>query len=385
MKEEKPDASRTSRASRRQSRQARSAGRPDQRHGEENLDAPPQRVTWLVACAGAGGWALVVLLGRLNPFEGDLFYRWLILGASWLAAIFLGAPLWRRLPVPATVLGAGVLATAINLLAAGGIGVPTVALGLWSMMAIGLNLRADRPCGRLREYESRVPPFAIAVGWAALLGTFVGLVSPFWRSESFIAEAEAAMTHRPSNFDRADEAYLKAMAADPYYARPWRDDASLHMMVWQQTGARPEKSDTRWNWKTIPILYERAALPPRNPNDWGMHSERARAIHVILGLIGSKLEPPDLIRLRADLVKATRMAARLNPTSAELHARLAHESADIQMFQDAVDEATEALRLDQLTPHQDKKLQPLQVRERLEALIPTWRENAAKMPIQPAR
>ena len=55
----------------------------------------------------------------------------------------------------------------------------------------------------------------MATGWAALLGTFVGLVAPFWRAESFIAEAEAAIAHRPPNFDRADDAYLKAMAADP--------------------------------------------------------------------------------------------------------------------------------------------------------------------------
>ena len=112
-----------------------------------------------------------------------------------------------------------------------------------------------------------------------------------------------------------------------------------------------------------------------------MHSERARVIHQILGLIGSKLEPLEAIRLRGEMVKSTRTATRLNPTSAELHARLAHASAEISMYQDAVDEATEALRLDRLTPHRDKKL-PAAVRERLEALIPTWRENAAKMPIQ---
>jgi hypothetical protein len=320
----------------------------------------------------------------LNPFEGDLFFRWMILGISWAAAVFLGAPLWRRLTLPATAVGAGVIATLINLLAAGGIGVPTVALELWLMLAIGLNLRDDRPCGWLREYGRRVPAFVMAVGWAALLGTFVGLVAPFWRSESFIAEAEAAISHRPPNFEHADEAYLKAMAADPYYVRPWRDAAALHMMVWQENGARPDKTDTRWNWKTIPILYEHAAIPPRNPSDWGMHSERARAIHIILNLIGSKLDPLEAIRLRGELVKSTRTATRLNPTSAELHARLAHESANMNMYQDAVEAATEALRLDEITPHLDRKLRPPAVRERLEALLPTWKENAAKMPIQAA-
>jgi O-Antigen ligase len=383
-KQDNPDASRASRASRRQARRAGLAEKPARQSDEQGLDAPPRQVGWLVGCAGAGGWGLVVVLGRLNPFEGDLFFRWMILGISWGAAVFLGAPLWRRLPLPSTAVGAGILATLINLLAAGGIGVPTVALGLWSMLAIGLNLRADRPCGWLREYESRVPAFVMAAGWAALLGTFVGLVAPFWRSESFIAEAEAALSHRPPNFDRADDAYLKAMELDPYYARPWREDAALHMMVWQQHGARPEKIDTRWYWKTIPILYDRAAIPPRNPNDWGLHSERARAIHLILGSIGSKLEPLEAIRLRGELVKSTRTATRLNPTNAELHARLAHESANMKMYQDAVEEATEALRLDDLTPHLDRKLRPPAVRERLEALLSTWKESAAKTPIQAA-
>jgi hypothetical protein len=317
----------------------------------------------------------------LNPFEGDLFFRWMILGASWAIAAFLGEPLWRRQPIPGTVLGAGFLAVLITLLAAGGIGVPTVAVGLWSLLALGLNLRDDRKCGRMREYASRVPPFVIAVGWAALLGSFVGLVSPFWRSEFFIAEANAATNHRPPELERADRAYLNAIDADRFFARPWRELASLHLMAWQQGGAKVDNNEERWSWKTIPFLYERAAQPPRNPGAWAVHSERARAIHQILGLIGSKLEPLEAIRLRGELVKSTRMATRLNPTNAELQARLAYASADMSMYQDAVDAATEALRLDRITPHLDKKLNPPEVRERLTASIPMWKENAAKAPI----
>jgi hypothetical protein len=244
-----------------------------------------------------------------------------------------------------------------------------------------LNLRDDRPCGRLREYESRVPPFVLAVGWAALLGTFVGVVSPFWRSEAFIAEAEAAIRRRPPDYDRADQAYIRAIDSDKFYARPLRELAYLHLMVWQQGGAKIENDDSRWNWKTIPYLYELAAQPPHNPDAWAVHSERARVIHQMLGLIGSKLKPVEAIRLRAEMVKSTRTATRLNPTSTELHARLADASAEISMYQDAVDEATEALRLDRLTPHRDKKL-PAGIRTHLETLIPMWRENAAKMPVQ---
>jgi hypothetical protein len=309
--------------------------------------------------------------------------RWLILGMSWLAAVILGAPLWGRLPIAAGALGAAVVAVVINLLAAGGIGVPTVALLLWSMLALGLNLRDDRPCGHLREYESRIPPFVLAVGWAALLGTFAGLIAPFWRSDAAIARADAAVhqPNRPPDFERADLEYQVAIEADRYFARAWRELANLHFLVWQQRGAVVDDRETRWSMKTIPYLYQMAVTPPRNPDSWGIHNERARAIHQMLNVAGSKLQPLELMRLRGELIKSTRTASLLYPTNVELHARLAEASAEIGMYQDAVDEATEALRLDRITPHSDKKL-PGPIRKRLEAQIPTWSENAAKMPIQ---
>ncbi len=70
------------------------------------------------------------MLGGLNPFEGDLFFRWLILGAKLAGG---GVPRCSALAPAAysraRLLAAAVLAVLINLLAAGGIGIPTVALG----------------------------------------------------------------------------------------------------------------------------------------------------------------------------------------------------------------------------------------------------------------
>ena len=79
------------------------------------------------------------------------------------------------------------------------------------------------------------------------------------------------------------------------------------------------------------------------------------------------------------IVEATRTASRLYPTNSELHARLAQASADISMFSDAVREANEALRLDRITPHADRKL-PEALRRRLEDLIPKWSASADKTP-----
>jgi O-antigen ligase len=351
---------------------------------DDEPGVPPNRVSWLAWSAGIGGWVIVVALGRLNPFQGELFFRWLILGASWLIAVFLGAPLWRRQPLPAFALGAGALAIVLNLLAAGGIGIPTVALGLWSLVALGLNARDDRPCGRLREYQTRLPGFALAVGWSAVVGTFAGLVFPFWAAEAALSDAESALARRPADVELADDAYQRAIAADRYFARPWHEIALLHFRVWQERGSRVKDEGSRWDRDTIVYLYRMAATPPRSYDAWSLHSERARVIQLMLNQIGSRLKPIELIAEQSKVVEATRTAARQYPTNADLRARLADASAQISMYGDAVKEANEALRLDGLlAAHPDKQL-PAATRERLQAFIPKWSEAAANMPIQRA-
>jgi hypothetical protein len=323
---------------------------------------------------------VVVMVGDLDPFRGELFFRWLILGGSWLTAVILGAPLWSRLPIPAQALGGAVLAVLINLLAAGGIGIPAVALGLWSLLALGLNQRDDRACSQLHKVESRVPAFVVAVVWVALFGTFVGAVTPFWRSEAAIATAEEAINHLPPDYERADRAYQAAIAADQYYARPWIAWAALEAMRWEERGA---KSDDQ-SWVKIPTLLRQAVTGPRSPLAWSLHSERARAMRRVLSQIGSRLNPIETLRIRAEIVKDIRAATMLYPTNADLHARLAKASAEISMFRDAVNEAKEALRLDRLlTPHPDKRL-PEAERKEVEAQLPKWSESAAAMPIRTA-
>ncbi len=127
----------------------------------------------------------------------------------------------------------------------------------------------------------------------------------------------------------------------------------------------------------IPIAFDHASAPPRNPLASTLHTERANWIGYLLNEIGPRLSPVELMKYRAKIVEANRSATRINPTSALLHARLAESSADISMFKDAATEGEEALRLDRLNPHADKKL-PETRRRRLETLIPQWTESAAK-------
>jgi hypothetical protein len=336
---------------------------------DDDDDKPPRRTLWLIASAGAG-WVLVLVLGMMNLFEKDMFSRWLILGASWMIAAWLIFPLWRRLPISGDALGAAFAAVVVNLLAAGGIGIPTVALGLWTTLALGLNLREDRPCGRLRESASRVPPFVLSTVWAATLGLFLGAVVPYWRAEAALAIAEDAMRHQPPDFDRAEAAYNLAIAKDKYYVRPWLRYADYVEYAWESRGARA--SDLRW--RMIPELLEDAVTLPRNPNAWTLHLRRAEAIRRLLRRVGNELTPVDTVRLSGEIVKETRKATLLYPTNATLHARLAEASAGVSMIGDAIKEAEEALRLDRIMPHPDKKLPPAE-RERLEALLAGWKQK----------
>lgn len=330
----------------------------------------PERATWLVIAAGLG-WAMVLILGRLNLFQDDLLTRWLILGMAWGASAFLLAPLWRGAAPPAFAFGAAFAAVAVNLLAAGGIGVPTVALAFWGLLALGLNHCESAPSGRSRTVGGWLPGFGAAVVWVATVGLFLGATIPFWRSESAIAEAESAMNRLPPDFERAESAYRRAESLDRFNPRPWLGHAYLQYQVWESRGAKPE--DLRW--RTISALLMKAVSPPRGTDSWSLHFERANVIRDLMARVGPSLAPLEAIQLRSGIVEATRRASRLYPTNATLHAALAEASAEVSMYQDAAKEAREALRLDALTPHLDKKL-AAPIRQRLEAKLPEWADQA---------
>jgi hypothetical protein len=307
--------------------------------------------------------------------EGDFFFRWVILACAWILTVLLGYPLWRRVTVTAAALGAGALAVVVNLLAAGGIGISAVALMLWLLIALGLNLRDDRPCSQLRDADGRLAAFGLAAVWAALLGIFVGAISPFWESEEAIREAEAWMRQKPPNFARATAAFERAIRADRYSARPCLGLAYLAYEEWRARGSRP--ADLRW--KRVPILLKEASSPPKNPDSWTLHRDRALLSRALLDQLGEGLEPAQTLVLQANIVEGLRTATRLNPTSAILHGQLAEASAQIGVLADAASEAREALRLDRLTPHADRKL-PAALRQRLETQLPAW-EKAAAPPV----
>jgi len=248
-----------------------------------------------------------------------------------------------------------------------------VALTLWTLAALGQNLRIDRKCGRLREYDGRIASFGLAAVWVAFVGIFVGAATPYWKAEAAMADAEDALRTRPPALERAEAAYERAKDLDTYSARPWLAMAALEYEIWSSRGAKPE--DLRW--KKIPIEMYKAIDAPRPPNSWTRHRERARMTSLLLKQLGSTLKPIEVTQYRGDVVQASRTATRLYPTNASLRAWLAEASADIGMIGDAAKEGAEALRLDRITPHADKKLDP-KVKLWLESNLPNWEKTAGE-------
>ena len=329
---------------------------------------PPGRASWLLLCAG-GGWFLAAHLGTTPPMDAYLSARWtvLLLGGAWAA--LMGLPAWRRLDIPPYGLGAAALALAVNLLAAGGIGFTPVALGLWLAIALGQDLRDDRPCGALRDLGGRGPAFGLAVVGVALFGTFLGALRPAWDAEAAMALATQAAEHQPPRFQEAVEALETAREADRYSARPWLNLAEVEFRRWQSRG-RPVGDAA---WLRIDAALLKAVSPPRNPDSLAARRREAGYARQILEDRGAALPESTRKWLRERAVNALGHAVRLYPTSAALRAELAEASADAGRDADAIREARVALDLDRKTPHPDKRLGD-EARTRLVAELRRWEE-----------
>ncbi len=363
------------------------------------------RVGWLVV-AGGLGFVLAMLLRpelglfaqSLNPFEGDLM-RWVVLIGAWIWAVLMGLAIWSRGSVPPSGLAAGAVAILVNLLAAGGIGFAPVSLVLWGFLAMGQDVRVDRPCGRPRSLEGRGWSFGLAAAWAILAGSFVGTESPHWRASAAIAQSETEqdqaraawkqrMNRLPRNTPEADRwalafepampHYLKAAAAlrratqvDRLASRAWEAWAMLEHEVWLVRG-KPI-SPEELVWRRVDSMLKQAATRPRDPDRTAVQALRAQIASDLLNVSG--WPEYELTRLRADRLDALRRLARLDPTNVTVHAQLADALADSGHYAEAVREADRAFELDRITPHLDRKL-PAEVRDRLQRTRTDWRDQS---------
>ena len=232
-----------------------------------------------------------------------------------------------------------------------------------------MNLRDDRPCGRLREYESRVPALGLAAGLGGASGHVFRPGLAVLGCESDIARPRRRSgTSRPT-IDRADEAYRHAISEDGYNARPWLEPGfTLHWMHWQRRSEGREH-DTRWSWKRSRSSTSSPRPRRATPAPGRCSTRRRRVIQQICWRDRLEARALEAVRTRGKIVEATRRPA------AESHQRRAARAARRRECRDQHVSRTPSTRRPKpcastgFTPHRDKKL-PEQCASGLETLIP---------------
>jgi O-antigen ligase len=301
----------------------------------------PSRDAWLYVLLGSGfgflvslpvgmlsaappGWAAVLLGLPLAAVAVVLMLGWIENGqmSRWLPAV-------------------GVVVLLVDLLAAGGIGFPGVAGTLWLLLALGLQ--GEQP---------RALP--VAGAWAALLVALALAVACYGTAYSPVLGCQGQLWLAEREPARAVEHLEAAAAADPWAAEPWRQLAAIWFEAWwRQPSEDAFRRFERTEAKSLE-LAPNAAPAWLAAGDWYYRasSQTHRGGATVAGQTLDKA------------VAAYRHAVQLYPNIAVYRAKLAvacRAAGDRAAFRD---EAEAALRLDEATPHADKKL-PAEMRDRL--------------------
>jgi O-antigen ligase len=311
----------------------------DQGSGIRGQKSNPQSLipnpSFFIFLGGVAGFLVSLLLGLLAAAPPG--YAPVLIGMPAAAVALVLLRGWvREGEMPGWLPGVGVAAMLIALLTSGGIGIPSVAGSLWLLLALGLEGR-----------RHRVLPGGVA--WAALAAMLLLAFACYRTAYWPVLNCQAEMRWAERQPSRMAEHLEAAAAADPLTAEPWRQLAGLAFGRWRQTQSAEDWFQfTRARDKML-SLDPRSSLAWLAAGDWASQSGAA-AEHVQYA------------------VRAYRRAAALYPNSALIRAKLAESLWKAGERVDFRTEAEWALRLDGITPHEDKNL-PAELRERLQRLL----------------
>jgi len=269
-----------------------------------------------------------------------------------MAVVLLGLPLaaaavmlmlgWiREGRLPRLLPAIGVVVLLVDLLAAGGIGLPSVAGTFWLLLALGLQ---GQPPRALRSVGA----------WVGLLAAIALAMACYYTAYSPVLGCQAQLRLAEREPARAVERLEAAAAADPWAAEPWRQLAAVELQRWWQEPS-PDAFD-RFDLATVKAW----SLAPNSAPAW----LAAGDLYFRASAKTDQNGKPVVAQAVVLAIGAYDKAVKLYPNSALYHAKLAEArraAGDQAGFRH---EAETALRLDNLTPHTDKKL-PADVRNRL--------------------
>ncbi len=277
----------------------------------------------------AAGYMLGIVLGFMSEAPPGLMPLFIGLPCAVVAAFSLFR--WAdggELPLMLPAIGVTVLL--VNLLAAGALALPGVAGTLWILMALGLT--------GIEKFPARRLPRGAAFGLLASGAVLAALC--YSTAYGPVVRSRAALARAAENPRQAEQHLAEAVMADPLWAEPWSQLASLDYSRWEASGDAAAFQAFE--------MSSRAAITrrPSSSRLWWTLGERYFAAASRAG--GGKTLP--------QAVAAYRRAVELYPNSANYQAGLA---LALRAAGDSVgygEHRDQALWLDEVTPHADKKL-----------------------------
>ena len=311
------------------------------------LDSPnpeprtPNPDAWLfVLAGGAVGFLLSLPLGMLSAAPPSATVVLLGLPLACIAVVLLLG--WiREGQLPRLLPALAVAVLLMNLLTAGGIGMPGVAGSFWLLMALGLTGQQPR---MLRTLWA----------WAALSGAIALAVACYATAYSPVLGCQAQLRLSERDPARVVKHLEAAAAADSWATEPWRRLAAVEFDNWR----RSPTNDAYQRFERATANLTR--LAPHSAQSWSAIGDWYSQAASITDRSGNGIAAGAVSRA----VEAYLRTVDLYPNSALNRAKLAEAyrtAGDREAYRR---EAETALRLDKATPHADKKL-PAVLRDRL--------------------
>jgi tetratricopeptide (TPR) repeat protein len=237
--------------------------------------------------------------------------------------------------LPIWVLGSALLALTINLLAAGGFSFTGVAICWWILAALILN-HSD---GGRRVHLTPTRAAVVAISAGLLAGAcYWTMYRPVLGCHAALSDAAAA--RGKGLLQQAESACQRAAEIDPYSAEPWVNLAALYADLIEVTGDRDWLGDFDRAVQQAIRRRGGAANVFRRIGDWR------------LSLYSRLNDPLQLQHAR----EAYSRWVELYPSDSLAHAQLAWGRHLADDTQGAARSAEQALRLDQMHPHRERKL-----------------------------
>ena len=316
--------------------------------GNDETDPPDEKAPFLpVLLLFFGGYLLYLILNFLTSAPSRLP---LLLGMApvFLLSAFPAALLGRSIAhLPSPIIALSAAAALLNLSAAGGIGYPPTALMVWIPAAILLN-RAQAPDTGMKT--PRACRLLTAAAWVLLLAVYLS-------TEFYPILTEKTLLPRLDVIPPGEAALALTHAAE---------------------GAGRHSIPIRWALCTM-AMYDEGYIPsPERESAWRAAKEALYRTAPESASIRGEMADEEFAlyeasgnRLFLDAASASYAeAVELFPTNALYHAAWAmalHAAGDDEKAQS---EKAEALRLDALTPHEDRK-----VPDELKSLLTSIGEN----------